>query len=226
MATKPSTEVDKVAYALPPALANTPALDIDSGDIILPRVKIAHTSSVAFQNGAVRFGDLYSAAGKEDPDPEVLRDVDSTDEGVLFHVIGIKKGKSATVDKQFTTYDFNDPNAPVDALVTYDYTVCLPEVDAGLPYKWLMSSSASGPAAKSINMLLKRNEENGPPFLLAFRATTKPRENPKGKFYSLLVRQVEATPENIKATEALAILIASAPQIVEREFEPSTQPAI
>lgn len=226
---KPSTDVAPPAYALPPALANTPALDLDSTSVQLPRVKIAHTSSVAFQEGNVAFGDLYSACGKEDPDPVILRHSKSAagEDGLLFHVISVKRGWSGKdADGKFDTWKHNDPARPENATETFDYTICLPEVDPDLPYKFLMSSSASGPAAKQINMLLLKNQERGPAYILAFRCTTKPRENPKGKFYSLIVRQEDATAENIAATEALAILVASAPQSVERESTPSTQPAI
>lgn len=223
---KPSTEVAPVAYALPPALANTPALDIGGTDIALPKVYVGQHMSTAVQEQLVAFGSIFTATGGDDPDPNQLWKIgDKPETGPLFHVIALKKGKSITVDGELVTYAFDDPDAPEDAWVTYQYVICLPEVDPDLPYKWLMTKT-SAPAAKGINLLLKQNEAAGnPTYTLAFRATTAQRENKKGKFSVVRTRQVEADPANVAKAEALAIMIASAPTI-ERESTPSTQPAI
>ncbi len=208
-----------------PALVNTPALDIDAGDIALPKVYLGQFSATAVKEQIVKPGVIFTASGADDLDPNVIWSP-GDEAGVLIHVLGLRKGKSITVDGELVTYTFNDPDAPDDAWVTYQYTVCLPEVDPSLPFKWLMTKT-SAPSAKQINMVLKRNEAAGPAHTLAFRVATAARENQaKGhKWFVTQVRQVEANASNVELANDLAGMIASAPAPNDIETA-ATQPGI
>jgi hypothetical protein len=213
-------------YTPIPALANTPALDIGAEDVALPKLYKGEFQSGLVQDGVVPAGSLFTASGADDPEAEVLWDGEG--DGVLAHVIGLRKGKSITVDGELVTYSFDDPDAPAEAWVTYQYVLCLPEADPSLPYKCLMTKTSS-PTAKAINLLLKKEEGRGPTYGVAFRLTTKKREKSVGgqtyKWFIFQARKVEADPANVQLAENLAVMIAGAPSI-ERESTPSTQPAI
>lgn len=225
MPPKKNTEVAVQERAGLPALVATPALDIDAGDLTPPKVYVGQFSAKAVKNQLVKPGTIFTAAGADDPEPNVIYSP-GDDQGVLIHVIALRKGKSVTVDGELVTYQFNDPEAPDDAWVTYQYTVCLPEVDAGMPYKWLFTKS-SAPSAKQINMVLKRNEAAGPAHIHAFRIGTAHRENTaKGhEWYVTQCRQVEADQSNVELANDLAAMLAAAPQANDIETT-ATQPSI
>lgn len=202
-----SQEIAKQESAVPD-LVRTPALEIDHEDVALPRIKIGQFMTGQVQEGLVKAGDIFASTSEDDAD--VLRKQDAKDDGLLFHVLTMRKGKSATIDGELETYDFHDPAAPADAWTTYNYFVCLPEVDDEVPYKWLLTRTGR-PAAQTINTVLKKNTVRGPAWANAFRVTTAQRENQKGKFYVARVRSVEADPKHTEAAEALAVMMQSAP---------------
>jgi hypothetical protein len=224
-----STAVEKAAPAGVPALASTPSvsLELDSADVSLPRIRIAQGQSVAVQDGLVTLGDIFASTGKDDPDPVVLTGFGEDAPGVLVHVLAVKKGKSLTIDGELNTWSFNDPDAPVDARTTYDYTVVLPEVDPDVPYKFLLSGTST-PAAKTINTILLKNADRGPSYTLAFRFRTAKRETSKGgqtyKYYVARVRQEDAKDAHVQLASDLAGMIAGA--AVEQTSGSSSAPAI
>lgn len=201
-----STAVEKAKPAGVPALVQTPALDIDAGDVTLPRIKFGQPNSVAVQDGLVPAFGIYATNGPDDIQPDVLHELDKG-EGLLIHVLGLRKGKSLSVDGELHTWAFSDPSAPQDAWVTYDYIVCCPEADPEVPYKFLFTRTGA-PAAKQINTVLKKNEGRGPAYVTAFRVSTIKRENDKGRFAVPRVRVVDATDEGIQASAKLAGLVA------------------
>lgn len=212
-----------------PALANTPALDIGSDDITLPKLYKGEYQSAFVQDNLVPAGSLFTAAGQDDPEPQVLWNPKDGGDGVLAHVLSLRKGKSMTVDGEFQTWRFNDPDAPADADTTYTYVLALPETEDGadIPVKVVLSRTST-PTARRINFLLKKNEGRIPPWGLAFRLTTAPRESTKGsktfKYFVFQARQVEADPANVELAEGLAELAASNTADVERSA--SSEPAI
>ncbi len=212
----PSKEV-----AAPPALPYTPALDINSSDMQLPRVKIGQFMSSAVQEQLVKPGSIYSSTGEDDPAPEVLWDPKSKGApGVLFHVLGLTKGRSCMVDGRFERYAIDAPDAPADSWVTYDYVVCLPEFDPEVPYKMLFTRTQTA-CAKSINTVLKKNESRGPSYATAFRLTTAERENAKGKFFVPRATVVEAT--QLESVTPMALAMAGA---TPQESKVADEPAI
>lgn len=200
----------------PPAVADlapTPALDTDSDDIQLPRLRVATYSSGVVENELVKPGQIFAAASADDEDPVVVYDAKPDSEGLLIHVLGLVKGKSSDASGELERWAFNDPDAPPEAWTTYDFIVVLPEVDPDVPHKFLMTKSGKSTAQKIITAL-KKKEAAGPSYLSAFRITTAKRENEKGKWFVPQVRNVEPTDEGIQAGSALASIVASqAPQL-------------
>ncbi len=205
-----------------PALVQ-PRLELDSSDVALPRIYIGQHMSNAVQEGLVKPGSIFAAIGADDADPSVLWEpADNPKPGVLFHVIGLRKGKSITVDGDLQTFDFHDPSAPAEAWTTYSYFVVLPDHDQDMPFKLLLTRTGA-PAAKQINLVLKKNEARGPSWESAFRLTTAKRENDKGKYFVARVSVAEASASNVGVAEALAGIVQSqgTPEIAAHSDEPA-----
>lgn len=210
-----------------PALTPTPALAITADDIALPRLYIGQFMSQAVQEKLVDMGDIYSGTNAEDPDPEVLwklSDKDTGKLGVLFHVLALRKGKSYNDGSGLQLFDFDDPSAPADAWVTYNYTLACPELDIDVPYKWTLTRTGR-PAAQKVNTVLAKQIAAGPSYIHAFRATTAERSNTKGKYAIAQVAQVEATQDNIAVAEKLFLIVGS--NAGSSSYEPTgSQPEI
>jgi hypothetical protein len=202
-----------------PDLVRTPAMTLTSDDIALPRIYIGQFMSAAVQGQLVKAGQIFAATSGDDPDPQVLW-TKGDDEGVLLHVIGLRKAKSFSEGGELQLFDFDDPNAPSDSWVTYNYMLALPEVDSDLPYKLLLTRTGRQTALK-INTVLQKNSISGPMWNQAFRLTAAERENNKGKFYVAQAAQVEATATNIEIAANLASQITSAPVTASRSEEPA-----
>lgn len=202
-----STAVEKTAPSSVPALRHAPALEIDRDDVALPRLYVGSGTSRHVQNGDAGIGQLYSAAGADDPNPEVLYDPKQGGDGVLVHVLSMTKGKSLNVDGQLETWAFNDPDAHPEAWTTYNYTLCLPEVDDQVPFKLTLTRSGA-PTAKQINTVLARNAAKGPAWASAFRLTSVKKQNDKGQWFVIKATIVEADDANVATAEGLASMVA------------------
>lgn len=204
-----SEAVARVETPQVPDLVRTPALTITAEDVALPRIYLGQFMSKAVQRQEVKAGQIFAATGQDDPDPQVLWSPGDS-EGVLFHVLGLRKGKSLSDGGELVLFDFDDPAAPPEASVTYNYTVACPETDDGevVPYKLLLTRTGT-PAARNINTVLKKTQNTGPCWERAFRLTAAERENAKGKFFVARAGEVEATPDNIKVAESLALLMSA-----------------
>lgn len=201
-------------------------LDIDAGDVSLSRIKVAQSTTRQAQAGIVTPGQIFASTSEDDAN--VLFDPKAKNaEGVLIHVLGMTKGKSASIDGSLERYAFNDPAAPPDSWVTYDYIVCAPELEDPFPLKWLMTRSGA-PAAKAINTVLRKRQADGPPQANAFRITTAQRKNDKGTYFVPVVSVVEADPKHVEASSQLAAMIASSPTtpVSVPSLPPADAPAI
>jgi hypothetical protein len=211
-----------------PALVNTPALEIGAEDVALPKLYLGQFMSEHVQEGRVPAGSIFSATGSDDPDPIVLweqpKGKAAAKDGPVFYVLGLRKGKSVSDGGELQLFDFNDPAAPPEAWVTYNYTVAIPEADEDVPYRWLMTRTGA-PSAKGINTVLKRNSVRGPAWINAFQATTKQRENTKGKFFVPVISTVEADPKAVEIAERLAVMISGSSADVQAA-SPGDEPAI
>lgn len=204
-----------------PDLVATPALTITAEDVALPRLYIGQYMSQAVQEQRVKAGCIFSATGKDDPDPQVLWEHGSKKDGVRFHVIGLRKGKSISDGGELVLFDYDDQAAPPDAWVTYNYTLAVPEVDQDVPFKLLLTRTGR-PAALKINTVLKKNAILGPAWDSAFVLTTAARENAKGKFFVAQVTPVAAQPDHVKVAESLALMMSSsAPEVDATGEEPA-----
>ena len=214
------TEVEKVAGGVPD-LVRTPALEITAEDVQLPRLYVGQFMSQAVQDGAVKAGDVYVADGADDPSPEVLFNSGSNEPGALVHILNLRKGKSAQVDGDLMLFDFDDPSAPEDAWVTYNYVVALPEYDTEVPAKWLLTRTGR-PTAQRINTVIKRNEATAPAFAHAFRVKTVERKNEKGRFYVPAITVAEARSEDVEVAGKLAVSISGrAPEALPQGEQPA-----
>jgi hypothetical protein len=204
-----------------PALAETPATEIGAEDIALPRLYIGQYMSDHVKSKAVEVGDLFTATGGDDPDPQVLIKQGS-DEKLRVHILALRKGKSISEGGELVLFDFNDPDAPPEAWTTYNYAIALPDVDEEVPYKWLLTRTGN-PTAKRMNMVIKKNEAKGPAYELAFDVSTAYRSNAKGEFYIPQASQVEANADHVKVAENLYDLVSggNSPEVQATGNEPS-----
>lgn len=193
-----------------PSLINTPAMQITAEDVALPRLYVGQFMSKAVQDDLVKMGDIYSSTGADDPDPVVLWSLKEKDTpGILFHVTGLRKGKSYSDGGELSLWDYDDPSAPAEAWVTYNYTLVLPEIDEQVPFKLLLTKTGR-PTALQINTVLARRATAGPSWTNAFRLTSAERSNAKGKYAVARVQSVEAEKKNVEIAEKLAVVMSSA----------------
>lgn len=205
-------EMERVADAAVPDLVRTPALEIDAEDVALPKLKLGQYGADAVKGQLVKAGSLFTQNSNDDPDPVVLlapegkaKDTQGLD-GVVFHVLGVRKGKSySEPGGDLETYAFNDPNAPEEAWTTFTYSIAIPSENTEVPYTFFLTKTGK-PAAKAMNTQLVTSGK--PPWHTAFAVTTKFRENPKGQWFVPVITTVEATDENIAISERLAVMIA------------------
>jgi hypothetical protein len=230
-----SKEVVTQESALP-ALVNPQALgNLDGRDVSLPRLYKGEYQSSLVQDDTVPKGSTYVAAGPDDPDPEVV--TTTVGDKVLVHVLRAWKGKSANLDDNgnvvksggtFTTWKYEDANAPDGANVDYHYVVSLPDVDPDIPVK-LTFAKTSVPAGKKINFLLLKDPSLAP-YTFAFELNTKHREK-KGdgqtyRWYIWEARLVEAKPANVESAAKLSELVNAVPADIERTSGPGNEPQI
>lgn len=216
-----STDIATPGSALP-ALYQPAPLEIDSSDIALPRLYVGTGSSKAVESELVKRGDIYHADNGDDQDPVVLFSTGGK-KGVLVHVLSLTKGRSATIDGELKRFEFNDADAPADSWVTYNYLLCLPEVDEDVPFKLTLTKSGTG-TAKKINTVLKKGAARGPAHAHAFRLTTSPRKNDKGAWHIFEAKPADATAEGIAIAESMVGMISGS--AIEQQAPAGTEPAI
>lgn len=185
-------------------------MEITSEDVALPKLKIGQYMSDAVKNQLVKPGAIFTTTGDDDPDPQVLWDPNKKDPGpgVVIYVVSMWKGKSLTAEGGgLDKWTFNDPSAPPEAWVTYNYTVVIPSFDTEVPVKWLLTRTGR-PAAQAMNTVIKKNEGRGPAWTNAFQVTTAKRENTKGEFFVPRVSLVEAKADDVAIAEKLAVMVS------------------
>lgn len=182
-----------------PQLAYTPNFSVDAEDIRLPKLYVGQPLSKPVQDGLAKAGDLYVASGADATDVQVVAEK-GDEEGVLVYFLNSTKRLAYGTGDDFRIYDYNDPNAPVDAYPTWTFDLALPEVDGSQPYKLSLSRSGSG-AAKYMLTAVAKN----PRSFSAFRLTTLLRENAKGRWFVVQPRIVEAEPVLLPSISQLAL---------------------
>lgn len=206
-----SKEVAVKPPTVPDLVQPSSALEIDQNDIVLPRLKLGQPNASIVQDGNVPAHSVYAVVGQDDPDPTVLHEL-GDEEGVLVHVLAMRKGWSLSEEGELQTWAFDDPNRHPDAWVTYHYVLALPEHDPDVPYKMLFTKTGA-PAAKQVNTVLSRRAASGPSFMTAFRITTAKREKQLGnstvRWTVPRVRSVDATQDGVDVSATLYQQIAS-----------------
>ncbi len=202
------SEVATTEGAGVPALASTPATELTGEDVALPSIKLGQFMSDHVQEGRVPSGSIFSATGADDPDPVVLWE-QGDEKKLRFYVLSLKKGKSVSADGELVLFDYNDPDAPAEAWVTYNYAIALPEIEEAFPYKLLLTRTGK-PAAQQINTVIAKNA-TVPAYRLAFELDCKERSNKKGKFFVPRVSHVEATEAEVEIAEKLSNLVNADP---------------
>lgn len=197
-----STEVATTEPSSVPALITTPAVELTADDIALPKVKLGQFMSDHVQEGRVPAGSIFTTLGPDDPDPIVLWEQDGKDL-VEFYVLAMRKGKSVSEGGELILFQYDDPEAPSDAWVTYNYVIAIPKADDELPYTFLLTRTGK-PAAQNLNMVIAKNAATAPAHTLAFSLDCVQRENKKGKFFVPRVKHIEADEEQVKIAAALA----------------------
>lgn len=221
MATK---AVEKAESAVPDlrAVSSSTIDDITGEDIALPRLYIGQFMSEAVKSRLANLGDIYIGQGADDPDPKVMWETGSKDDGVLFYVVGMRKGKSYSDGGALQLFDYDDPSAPADAWVTYNYTALVPDYDEEIPVKFLLTRTGR-PAALTINKVLKQNAARGPAWINAFRMTTATRNGDKGEYAVARIQVVEPKQEHVDIAGdiALAMLTSNAVDVAATGEEPA-----
>lgn len=184
--------------------------DIDAGDIALPKVYICQPLTKAVQDEIAKSGNVIVAAGPDDPDAEVIyaepdkngKGAVAHPEGVLFRVLRLDRSKSySEPGGPLQTWAYDDESAHPDAWTVYTYTVILPEIDPDMPHKFLLTRSNRG-TAKRMNLLLAKALQKGNLYDVAFRLSTEPKTNDKGKWHIAVVR---TTTSDVGVDEAEAL---------------------
>lgn len=197
-----------------------PVLDITADDIVLPRIYIGQAQSNAVDAKTASVGDIYSSSSQDGTDAEVLlaeSEMDKSD-GVLMHVLSMRKGKSY-IDpdsNELQSFAFDDPEAPFEADTTYNYMVCLPDFDQQLPYKLLLKR-AGAPTARIINTILSKSIGDSPCWAVPLLLKTIKRTNPKGSgtyYVARVMRKAIESPAEIKKHKSNVALCAELAQIV------------
>jgi len=215
-----------------PALRGDSARTLTAEDISFPRLYIGQAISNAVQDGLVAIGDIFVATDGDDPDPQVIAE-DGDEDGVLFHVLDLRKGISRTTDDGgLETWAYDDELAPkpgkaTGAWVSYMYFLAIPDVDEDVPVRFLLSRSGQ-PAARKINtVLLRLNEAGEAHYNQAFRLTTAERMNREKKRYRVpRIRPVEPTEQSLEVATKLYSLVQQNQQKVDEASGQSEGPAI
>jgi hypothetical protein len=206
-----------------PALRRDPARDLTLEDVSLQRLYLGQAISKAVVRGRVKFGDIFVADDKDDPNPTILATGDDAHgedaTGVTFHVLDLRKGKSRSIQGVLETWRYDDPNAPQDAWTTYTFFIAVPSYDEEAPLRYLLTKTAR-PTAQKINTVLARLPEGEPYYRTAFRLTCEHTQNEKGEYYVPRVTPVDASEESIAvAANLYRLLAASEPVIVKNSGE-------
>jgi hypothetical protein len=195
-----STELANTKGSVP-ALRHDPSTQIERTDLALPRLYIAQDMHSAVQEGFVKRGSIFVATDSEDPSPDVLSPPGG--DGVRFYYLGLRKGKSLSVNGELFTYRYDDPDAPAEAWTTYTYFVYLPAYADDLPVRWLLTRTGR-PTAQKINTVLARQAGKGPLHEVAFEVTAFQKQNDKGKFFVPRVQPTEARANEVEIAADLA----------------------
>jgi hypothetical protein len=230
-----SKEVAQVEAGNVPALAPTPATTITFEDITIPTLYVGQRTSKAVEKGIAKFGDIFIAEGAGDDEARVLWEIDSKDEGVLFHPLHMYKSWTWTDGNNLRSWPYGTTGEPPAEAVqlaeesgkavfrTYNYLTFVPGYDEEMPVNLRLNSKSQRPAANKINMTVSRS---GKPYHThAFRITSRLDSNGNTKWATPIVAEVKADPKQVEQAHQLFGLIL--PGLTQRANQRESQaPAI
>ena len=196
------------------------ASQITAEDIEFPRLYIAQPGHSFTVEGIAQYGDLVLAAGKDDPDAQVIFpyvEKPKDDEGVLIHPLALRKSLSDDSTGELVRYRIDDESAPASAWTVYTYFLALPGVEEDVPVKWLTWRTRK-PAAQKINTRLAKTSGQHPMYANAFLLTSARRHNTVEDYRWSIprVRPVDADEDNIKIAEPLYAMVNQNRRAVEK----------
>lgn len=206
-----ATEVVKQEAPQVPALRHSATSEIEQGDLAFPKMKLGQYTSDHVKQQLVKPGSIFTCLNADDADPVVLWTPTKKGEnaGVIVHVLDMFKGKSLSEGGELQMwYGKELVNAPPEAWTTYNYVIAIPEFDAEVPARWLLTRSGKN-TAQQINMVLKKEEGRTPAWGIAFEVTTAERSNAKGEWFVPQVRRVDAKPDNVGIAENMIAMVAA-----------------
>ncbi len=174
--------------------------DLDSNDVILPRLRIAQYQSDVFKRKLADYGDLVVTIGKEDANPIVVaKGGEPMSAPLVFYVHRIGKGFNYREDPAQTNLTFGPLGGTFQQALAFtqgdsrrvfqkhDYVITIPAYE-DLPVQFLMTSKWGGPAAKWMNtqigILLQRGTS---PLKTPFQVQSRPTHNDKGDFAEAII---------------------------------------
>jgi hypothetical protein len=180
---------------------------IGAEDIAIPRMTVAQATSQAVQDGLVPSGAIFIAQDANDPEPVIVHQPDAKT-GVLVHPITLRKQWVYDEAGEFRVVDYLAEDVPQDAQLAYNFALLVPEYDAELPVSLMLKGTATQ-TAKKFCLAIKRAEP-APPWTTAFRLTTIPRQNDRGRWHVVQATSAEPDAKHVEQAAALAAMLGIA----------------
>lgn len=201
-----------------PAEQDLPEMFESGGDLQSPSIYLMQGLSEAVTSGIAKPGDVLLALGNEDQTPDFLIGGDSGreyfDAAILRSQISyaiIDGGDFEWIDRDQFDMEVN-VNKNRDAWRVYRYVVSIPEVDAVLPARLMLTKTGGTSVAKSINTLIARAQVNHELAQVRFSVATKVGRASGKQYYAFKVGATKLSAEDLaiaRAQQAQVALAAS-----------------
>ncbi len=212
----PSTEVS-THVAAPGNIA------FEAGDIKLDRMRIVNALSDQFKMENLKVGDVYITADADDPNAEKILGRDEKP-GVTFYVLNMTRHLSARHEGKFQQWPVGSPDAPANAKLAFEYTLCVPDVDPFLPVMYTMGGAAARTASTINKALLVNGAKGLSPWTQAFELTTTMKSNSNGDTWAAPIIKILPGDDAGRAcaqemAERLMADVAATPSATEMDPE-------
>jgi hypothetical protein len=177
---------------------------ISAGDLALPRLQVAHSSTRAVQEGLVPFGALFVNLGADDPAPETLFTPGQTEKGPVVYLLAKRSVWAYRDEERFVVVGVDQLDGPVpkDAVRGYEFAALLPAFDSSLPCSWLVKSTALPCAQRMMTVIARARAPHL--WSVAFELSTLPRASERGRWYIPVASKVPAKPKHVQAAREVA----------------------
>lgn len=186
--------------------------ELGAEDVPFPRMKVAQKTGELVDAELVEYGSIFTQIGQGDAEPVTLeanpnKDLGSQTDPVRFYVLGVRTGYSwRDENDNFQRAQYAPSLAETQRIEaagnrvdkTYDYTVALPDRDPDMPYRFLMTGAWGGPAARLLNLMLKKAATQGPSSEAPFELRAEKGKNRKGFFTKAVVTRAKVPAKDLK----------------------------